>query len=318
MGWTRRARERFAVPLPHGADPAVTAYDLGFVVERPARRLPRRRRRAGAAVRRPTGGRRDPAGTATGGPRRRARRWPTTRSRSPGSGSPRTRSWCRSAGCWPRSTRPGPPWTDAGACRAAASTPARSRAPTVVREVHEETAQDVELGALVAVQTSHWVGRSPGGQVEDFHAVRLVYRATCPEPGEPVVLDVGGTTADARWVPLDRWRSVPLDGQLAGGAGPAATGLSVTEPRQSRRRHAVSRARRAHERRLSVTRAVSRRRPAGPGGSAPRSACRRPAPAARRCRPAARRPCSPAPTRPASAAAPPSPTPPRPRAGRGG
>ena len=86
----------------------------------------------------------------------------------------------------------------------------------MVREVHEETAQDVELGALVAVQTSHWVGRSPGGQVEDFHAVRLVYRAACPEPGEPVVLDVGGTTADARWVPLDgggRWRGRSTGGR---------------------------------------------------------------------------------------------------------
>ena len=66
----------------------------------------------------------------------------------------------------------------------------------------------VELGDLVAVQTSHWVGRNPEGQVEDFHAVRLIYRGTCPEPSDPVVLDVGGTTADARWIPLDERRSV--------------------------------------------------------------------------------------------------------------
>ena len=52
----------------------------------------------------------------------------------------------------------------------------------VAREVHEETAQIVELGALVAVQTSHWVGRSPAGHVEDFHAVRLIYRADLPGP----------------------------------------------------------------------------------------------------------------------------------------
>ena len=79
---------------------------------------------------------------------------------------------------------------------------------TVVREVHEETSQQVVLEDLVAVQTSHWIGRSPTGRAEDFHAVRLVYRASCPDPGDPVVLDVGGTTADARWVPLVDWRSV--------------------------------------------------------------------------------------------------------------
>ena len=39
--------------------------------------------------------------------------------------------------------------------------PGEEPGAAVVREVHEETAQDVELGALVAVQTSHWVGRSP-------------------------------------------------------------------------------------------------------------------------------------------------------------
>ena len=58
------------------------------------------------------------------------------------------------------------------------------------------------------MQTSHWVGRNPEGQVEDFHAVRLIYRGTCPEPSDPVVLDVGGTTADARWIPLAERRSI--------------------------------------------------------------------------------------------------------------
>ena len=61
------------------------------------------------------------------------------------------------------------------------------------------------LDELVSVQTSHWVGRSPRGTLEDFQAVRLVYRATCPEPREPRVLDVGGTTESARWVPLAEW-----------------------------------------------------------------------------------------------------------------
>lgn len=79
----------------------------------------------------------------------------------------------------------------------------------VLREVAEETDQLVLLQDLVSVQTSHWVGRSPRGTVEDFQAVRLVYRATCPDPGEARVLDVGGTTESARWVPLATWSRLP-------------------------------------------------------------------------------------------------------------
>jgi 8-oxo-dGTP pyrophosphatase MutT (NUDIX family) len=78
----------------------------------------------------------------------------------------------------------------------------------VLRETHEETGQAVDLGVLHTVQSSHWIGRSPTGRVEDFHAVRLVYLADCPAPTEPVVHDHDGTTAAARWVPLADWPSV--------------------------------------------------------------------------------------------------------------
>jgi hypothetical protein len=78
----------------------------------------------------------------------------------------------------------------------------------VRREVTEETAQQIELGDLTKVQTGHWIGRTPGGLIEDFHAVRLVYRASCPNPTEPRVLDRGGSTASARWVDLDDWTSL--------------------------------------------------------------------------------------------------------------
>ena len=50
----------------------------------------------------------------------------------------------------------------------------------------------------------------PAAGVEDFHAVRIVYRATCPEPTDPVVHDVGGTTADARWVDPAEPGALPL------------------------------------------------------------------------------------------------------------
>ena len=199
--------ERFAVPLPHGLDPAVTAYDLGFVVERP---IDAYRDAAGELVLRfavrPRGDEIRPSQRPAGrdvGLTLASGEEPITRQRIAAyaivvseRGLLATQYSSRTAvdGRWGMPGGGIDPGEEPGAA--------------VVREVHEETAQDVELGPLVTVQTSHWVGRSPGGQVEDFHAVRLVYRAACPEPGEPVVLDVGGTTADARWVALDGWRSV--------------------------------------------------------------------------------------------------------------
>jgi ADP-ribose pyrophosphatase YjhB (NUDIX family) len=86
--------------------------------------------------------------------------------------------------------------------------PGEEPVAAVLREVVEETSQVIELGELATVQTSHWVGRSPRGVVEDFHAVRLIYRGSCPDPSDPVVLDEGGTTRSSRWVPLSEWPAV--------------------------------------------------------------------------------------------------------------
>jgi ADP-ribose pyrophosphatase YjhB (NUDIX family) len=80
----------------------------------------------------------------------------------------------------------------------------------VVREVHEETEQRVSGVELLTVMTRHWVGRAPSGRVEDFHAVRLFHSAQCPEPSDPVVLDVGGSTSAARWVLETELASLPL------------------------------------------------------------------------------------------------------------
>jgi ADP-ribose pyrophosphatase YjhB (NUDIX family) len=79
----------------------------------------------------------------------------------------------------------------------------------VHREVMEETSQRIELGELVGVDSRHWVGRSPAGVLEDFHAVRLIYRARCPVPTDPVVIDVGGTTTAATWFPYESWQDQP-------------------------------------------------------------------------------------------------------------
>lgn len=81
-------------------------------------------------------------------------------------------------------------------------------AQAVVREVDEETGQRLEISHLLDVQTDHWIGRSPAGLIEDFHAVRIIFAGRCAEPTEPVVHDIGGTTAAATWVPLARWSAL--------------------------------------------------------------------------------------------------------------
>lgn len=93
--------------------------------------------------------------------------------------------------------------------------PQEQPADAAAREAHEETGQDVAVGELAFVQSAHWVGRSPAGVPEDFHAVRLVYRGDCAAPRDVVVHDVGGTTAQAAWVP------VAAAGELEWAPGPA-------------------------------------------------------------------------------------------------
>lgn len=71
------------------------------------------------------------------------------------------------------------------------------------REVWEETGQRLGEAVLIDLLTSHWIGRAPGGEWEDYQVVRLIYRATVPQPGPLLVHDVGGTTAAAEWVDLE-------------------------------------------------------------------------------------------------------------------
>lgn len=71
------------------------------------------------------------------------------------------------------------------------------------REVWEESGQEVQDVRLLEAHTSHWVGRAPSGRLEDFHAVRIVYAAWCPQPTDPVVHDIGGSTESVRWVRVE-------------------------------------------------------------------------------------------------------------------
>jgi ADP-ribose pyrophosphatase YjhB (NUDIX family) len=85
----------------------------------------------------------------------------------------------------------------------------------VVREVWEESGQVIEMPRLALVRTSHWLGRAPTGRLEDFHAVRIVYRAVCLKPTDTVVHDIGGTTAAAAWVLPDDLGPVELTSGFA-------------------------------------------------------------------------------------------------------
>lgn len=82
--------------------------------------------------------------------------------------------------------------------------PGEDPADAAVREVWEETGQCVTDLVPLVLESGHWTGRSPAGRLEDFHALRMVYRAQCARPTTPVVQDVGGSTDRAQWVPVDQ------------------------------------------------------------------------------------------------------------------
>ena len=73
---------------------------------------------------------------------------------------------------------------------------------TVLRELHEECGLDGKLGDLLTVDDHHFTGTAPNGRREDFHAIRIVYRASVPGDTEPRVVEVDGTTDAVAWVPL--------------------------------------------------------------------------------------------------------------------
>lgn len=93
--------------------------------------------------------------------------------------------------------------------------PGESALGALHREVWEETDQVIDDVEFLGVLSSHWIGRSPGGRVEDFHAVRLYFRARCRHPSAPVVHDTDGSTASAAWVPRTRLEAVPVSSSLA-------------------------------------------------------------------------------------------------------
>ena len=83
-----------------------------------------------------------------------------------------------------------------------------SPSAAVLREVFEEAGQEIRIERVLALESDHWIGRSTTGVLEDFHALRIVYGATCETPSDPVVHDLGGSTERADWVSLRTWRTL--------------------------------------------------------------------------------------------------------------
>ncbi|NYG57069.1 NUDIX domain-containing protein [Nocardioides perillae] len=73
----------------------------------------------------------------------------------------------------------------------------------VVREVHEETGLDARVGAEARVYSAHAPSAWRDGKRVDAHALRIVYDGwVAPDAPEPRVVEVDGSTVEARWVPL--------------------------------------------------------------------------------------------------------------------
>jgi 8-oxo-dGTP diphosphatase len=98
----------------------------------------------------------------------------------------------------------------------------------VVREVYEETGLDVEVGDRAWIDSARRHASvsdvEQGGTAvtearTDLHSVRMVFEGWAPaDSPEPHVVEVDGSTVDARWVPLSRVRdgSWPVVGWVRG------------------------------------------------------------------------------------------------------
>lgn len=77
----------------------------------------------------------------------------------------------------------------------------------VVREVFEETGLEARVGKLIGVDSRVMVREEvPAGVDPELHTIRIIYRASVKDG--PLRHEVGGTSDEARWVPLGEVRSL--------------------------------------------------------------------------------------------------------------
>lgn len=75
----------------------------------------------------------------------------------------------------------------------------------LLREIVEETGLSASVGDRAHVYSAHLPRASRDGVMTDFHALRIVYDAWVPSDAPPPrVIEVGGSTVEAAWHPLDR------------------------------------------------------------------------------------------------------------------
>ena len=73
----------------------------------------------------------------------------------------------------------------------------------VVREVHEETGLEAEVGDTARVYSAHLPGVWREGRRVDAHALRIVYDGwVAVDAPEPRVIEVDGSTVESRWHPV--------------------------------------------------------------------------------------------------------------------
>lgn len=82
---------------------------------------------------------------------------------------------------------------------------------SVARELHEETGLTARTSRLVDVHDVHVVALGRGDRFEDYHGVHLLYAVDVEDGGallpEPRVVEVGGTTDLAVWLPVAELRA---------------------------------------------------------------------------------------------------------------
>lgn len=78
---------------------------------------------------------------------------------------------------------------------------------TVVREVLEETGLEARVGKLLGVDSRVMVREEvPEDKDPELHTIRIIYRATVKDG--PLQHEVGGSSDEARWVPIRDIRSL--------------------------------------------------------------------------------------------------------------